>query len=830
MQLNSLFSFLGKNPLSADGDSSGNAAQASSGFGAMLASTLATLAHRPVPAGPEASDHATSRDVEGHFEFVEADAASTASDGTAPDTPVDPADDGEKSLDGPVDEAASAAGNGRIDGAANSASQAGETSLRADVVGANSKTDSRGNDRPARFGEDISEDASAKGDAVGVSADKTRHRQISDDASHAANLDADADPVPAADVEPRGTGSKADASSQAPNRSESTSAGDAVRPRSSGGADASAVRNGGANGDANTGRAGGAADGDANTVHSIGDADSNAVVLNAAREEAGHSPHRAAGADGDANTVRSSGDTDTNTVAPNAAREEAGHSPHRAAGAGGDANAMRSSRDADSNAVPASVTGEEAGHSPHGAADASQKPTKGGTADSASHASEDADDRVKQGTAAVDGRTTRRPSSASSELEPSIRSTTGDGREQKGSNSTASGGEAAEGDRGTARANGAADPSAETSNPTPAASDRAERLRAAELERTARRLGAERTGVWSESSNKSAGREAPPSAAASAEGEASEPQIPALATTPLNGESDETKSAAAAAQAPSGDLAADDGAAMSTAHRETSRDEPASGDRGTRKSEAESGAAELPSPADTGGDDSGDLASEFDGEAADAFDQAAEELAPDIIEFEDILEVREASLEPDAQVEGHRTVSGREPVITSERSSSPTAHTHAAAAERAARPRHGTAAQWMHALLKDGVDGLSFDDDWKVLEMKLDEGQGTMTVRARRDEEKVSITVNFSDPQLRALAADQADRLQETLRAQYQTDVDFSLMNDNAGHSHPDGRPSQGGGSDANGGAIGRSQPLSGAERARATRAALAGARNEWIG
>jgi hypothetical protein len=122
------------------------------------------------------------------------------------------------------------------------------------------------------------------------------------------------------------------------------------------------------------------------------------------------------------------------------------------------------------------------------------------------------------------------------------------------------------------------------------------------------------------------------------------------------------------------------------------------------------------------------------------------------------------------------------------------------------------------------------NEGWKVLEMQLEEGQGTMTVRARRDEEKVSIAVTFSDPQMRALAAENADRLRETMREQYETMVDFSLSSDGADES-----PQQGDDAprrhDATSSRTQRTtEAVSTTDRAVATRAALAGARNEWIG
>jgi hypothetical protein len=105
-----------------------------------------------------------------------------------------------------------------------------------------------------------------------------------------------------------------------------------------------------------------------------------------------------------------------------------------------------------------------------------------------------------------------------------------------------------------------------------------------------------------------------------------------------------------------------------------------------------------------------------------------------------------------------------------------------------------------------------------------------MTVRARREEEKVSVSVNFTDPQLRALAESNADRLQEALREQYDSQVDLSLTSDGAGESNGGREDSRGSRGTAPAKASTSSEAAAPRDRARAARAALAGARNEWIG
>ncbi len=108
-------------------------------------------------------------------------------------------------------------------------------------------------------------------------------------------------------------------------------------------------------------------------------------------------------------------------------------------------------------------------------------------------------------------------------------------------------------------------------------------------------------------------------------------------------------------------------------------------------------------------------------------------------------------------------------------------------------PRGPVSAAWLRAALHQNGGALSARDGWNMLEMKLDDGDGTMIIKARRDAERVAVTVGFSDPHLRALTAENADRLQEALRRHYDASVDLSFTGDGSdaspGREHANARP-----------------------------------------
>ncbi len=171
-----------------------------------------------------------------------------------------------------------------------------------------------------------------------------------------------------------------------------------------------------------------------------------------------------------------------------------------------------------------------------------------------------------------------------------------------------------------------------------------------------------------------------------------------------------------------------------------------------------------------------------------------------------------------------------EPTFASEKASGTSSGTVLEMVKRTNRTLQAGTAAWLRSLLNNGLHSLSVDKSWKVLEMQLDEGHGTMTVRARRTEDKVSISVSFSDPQLRALATEHADRLQETLQARYDADVEFSLGRHGSGESTPRQNDMPRGGRAASHAASVQGIPSSLDDLARAARTAAVGARNEWVG
>ena len=131
---------------------------------------------------------------------------------------------------------------------------------------------------------------------------------------------------------------------------------------------------------------------------------------------------------------------------------------------------------------------------------------------------------------------------------------------------------------------------------------------------------------------------------------------------------------------------------------------------------------------------------------------------------------------------------------------------------------------WLRAVLNNARQAVFSEDGWKVLEMNLDEGDGTVIIKARREEGRVAVAVGFSDPELRALASTHADRLQEALQAEYDTAVDFSLFSDNTGDSGEQ-QQSQGTTTDAQADADADTH-----DGQAAGRLLPAGTQHEWVG
>lgn len=60
--------------------------------------------------------------------------------------------------------------------------------------------------------------------------------------------------------------------------------------------------------------------------------------------------------------------------------------------------------------------------------------------------------------------------------------------------------------------------------------------------------------------------------------------------------------------------------------------------------------------------------------------------------------------------------------------------------------------------------------------MQLKNGDGLITVQTRRRQDRMAVSVGFSDARLRAQAAANFNHLQDLLQSQYDAPVDFSLM------------------------------------------------------
>ena len=64
---------------------------------------------------------------------------------------------------------------------------------------------------------------------------------------------------------------------------------------------------------------------------------------------------------------------------------------------------------------------------------------------------------------------------------------------------------------------------------------------------------------------------------------------------------------------------------------------------------------------------------------------------------------------------------------------------------------------------------------WKVMEMQLEKGNGKMTVKVMKEGDQVSVAVNFSDPEVRAMAEAEYTTILKDLQEQYQQEVRFTF-------------------------------------------------------
>lgn len=157
-----------------------------------------------------------------------------------------------------------------------------------------------------------------------------------------------------------------------------------------------------------------------------------------------------------------------------------------------------------------------------------------------------------------------------------------------------------------------------------------------------------------------------------------------------------------------------------------------------------------------------------------------------------------------------------------------TASSTTSRANEASRPaamlqRGQAMGEWVRSLLQKNGGQVSTRNGWNVLEMKLEGDNGSVTIRTRREDDRMSVAVGFTDPQLRAVAQANLVELKEVLQAHYASNVDFSLSGDGSGGQDPrEHAPGSG--------PAGRSHESNGRAEARKARSAHPGSSREWIG
>lgn len=117
-------------------------------------------------------------------------------------------------------------------------------------------------------------------------------------------------------------------------------------------------------------------------------------------------------------------------------------------------------------------------------------------------------------------------------------------------------------------------------------------------------------------------------------------------------------------------------------------------------------------------------------------------------------------------------------------------------------------------------------DGWRMLEMKLQEGDGSLTIKTKQDDDRMAVSVGFTDARLRSLASASAQQIQNVLQSQYNTTVDLSLMKDGNGSAH--GESSDGAGS--NGSPSARNEADAESTDSATPHTALFGGQHEWVG
>lgn len=179
----------------------------------------------------------------------------------------------------------------------------------------------------------------------------------------------------------------------------------------------------------------------------------------------------------------------------------------------------------------------------------------------------------------------------------------------------------------------------------------------------------------------------------------------------------------------------------------------------------------------------------------------------------------DSSLTQDVKGDENRGVSESSPNT----GSSTAARSHEASRPAAMVHRGQAMGEWIRSLLQKNVGQATIRNGWNVLEIKLEGDDGSVTIRTRREEDRMAVAVGFTDPQLRAIAQANMAELKDVLQAHFASDVDFSLSGEGSDGQNPREQSSGAGPS-------GPSQETTGRSEARRARVALPGSSREWIG
>ena len=92
---------------------------------------------------------------------------------------------------------------------------------------------------------------------------------------------------------------------------------------------------------------------------------------------------------------------------------------------------------------------------------------------------------------------------------------------------------------------------------------------------------------------------------------------------------------------------------------------------------------------------------------------------------------------------------------------------------------------WTQTLRAKTLRSSETKGGWKQLKLQLPGEDGTMQLMAKQGEQQMAVSVGFSDPALRSLMQGQVEQMRQTLQAEYDAPVDFSLMDGDEEQNEP---------------------------------------------